>query len=137
MALCLNEPGLLRGCWQLVPPEHIPIVAQQVPAPYLERLLRFLGGELERSTHVHAVMLWVQQLLLPHGQQLRDRPVAFEAPLRALHKGTRLRYEELGHMCNRNLFSLDFLIDQHGQPAAEAESVEQGGDESGAGTAAA
>ena len=137
MALCLNEPGLLRGCWQLVPPEHIPIVAQQVPAPYLERLLRFLGGELERSTHVHAVMLWVQQLLLAHGQQLRDRPVAFEAPLRALHKGTRLRYEELGHMCNRNLFSLDFLIDQHGQPAAEAESGEQGGDESGAGTAAA
>ena len=40
-------------------------------------------------------------------------------------------------MCNRNLFSLDFLIDQHGQPAAEAESGEQGGDESGAGTAAA
>jgi len=137
MALCLNEPGLLRGCWQLVPPEHIPIVAQQVPAPYLERLLRFLGGELERSTHVHAVMLWVQQLLLAHGQQLRDRPVAFEAPLRALHKGTRLRYEELGHMCNRNLFSLDFLIDQIGQPAAAAESGEQGGDESGAGTAAA
>ena len=58
---------------QLLPP-------WQVPAPYLERLLRFLGGELEATRHLHSLMLWVQHLLLSHGQQLRERPAAFEAP---------------------------------------------------------
>ena len=32
-------------------------------------------------------------------------------PLRALHKGARLRYDELSRLCNSNLFTLDFLID--------------------------
>jgi periodic tryptophan protein 2 len=76
-------------------------------------------------------MLWVQQLVLSHGQYMRGRPAAFEAPLRALHKGTRMRYDELGRLCNSNLFSLDFLIDQHGQtipPALQPllESAETG-----------
>ena len=33
-------------------------------------------------------------------------------PLRALHKGARLRYDELSRLCNSNLFTLDLLIDQ-------------------------
>lgn len=115
MALCLGEPALIRGSWAMVPPEQIAIVAGQVPLTYLERLLRFLAGELESSRHVHCTMLWVQQLVLSHGQYMRGRPAAFEAPLRALHKGTRMRYDELGRLCNSNLFSLDFLIDQHDQ----------------------
>ena len=43
MALCLNEPVLIRAVWQQVPPESVPLVAQALPAPYVERLLRFLG----------------------------------------------------------------------------------------------
>ena len=38
--------------------------------------------------------------------------------MRALHKGTRLRYDELGKMCNKNLFALDFLIVQAEQAEA-------------------
>ena len=83
-------------------------------------MIHFTGGELEVSRHVHGVMLWVQQLLLTHGHHMRERPATFEAPLRALHKGTRLRYDELGKMCNKNLFSLDFLIDQHSQTMPDA-----------------
>ena len=47
-----------------------------------------------------------------HAQRMRDAPSSYEVPLRALHKGARLRYDELSRMCNGNLFSLQFLIDQ-------------------------
>jgi len=109
MSLCLNEPALIRAAWQRVPPEQIPLVAQSVPLPYLERLLRFLAAELERSRHVHALLLWVQQLLIAHGAHLRDRPATYEVSLRALHKGARAKYDELSQMCNSNVYALQFL----------------------------
>uniref|UniRef100_A0A7S0Q3Z6 Small-subunit processome Utp12 domain-containing protein n=1 Tax=Coccolithus braarudii TaxID=221442 RepID=A0A7S0Q3Z6_9EUKA len=111
MALCLNEPGLIRAAWQRVPPPQIQLVAQSVPLSYLERLLRFLAVELDRSRHVHALLLWVQQLLIAHGAWLRDRTATYEVPLRALLKGARARYDELSHMCNGNVYALDFLDD--------------------------
>ena len=35
-------------------------LGQALPPPYLERLLSFLAREMERSTHLHALLLWVQ-----------------------------------------------------------------------------
>ena len=120
MALCLNEVPLIRSVWQAVPPEMISLVCASLPPPYLPRLLSFLGAELETSRHLHAVMLWVQQLLLSHGQRLRDHRSAHEVALRTLHKGTCVRYDELAKVCHGNLFSLDFLIDQLGHASAAA-----------------
>lgn len=87
MALCLNEPELIRAVWQQVPPSSVPLVAQSLPPPYLERLLRFLGAEMEGSRHLHSLLLWVQQLLQWHGQRVRASPTTFEVALRTLHKG--------------------------------------------------
>lgn len=112
MAICLNEPKLMRAVWQQVPPESIALVAQRLPPPYLERLLRFLGGEMESSRHLHALLLWVQQLLHAHGRALHDAPSTFEVALRTLHKGVRLRYDDLSQMCHSNQFDLTFLTDQ-------------------------
>ena len=112
MSLCLNEPALIRAVWCAVPPAQLPLVAQTLPAPYLERFMRFLAAELESTRHFHLLLLWVQQLLLSHGQRIRDEPSRFEVSLRALAKGTRLRADELIQMCNSNTFSLTFLEDQ-------------------------
>ena len=112
MALCLNEEHLLRATWQRVPPAEVPLVARELPPPYLERMLRFLAAELGASRHLHAVLLWAHQIMLSHAARLRDAPSLYEVPLRALHKGARLRYDELSRLCNSNLFSLDFVIDQ-------------------------
>ena len=98
--------------WCAVPPAQLPLVAQTLPAPYLERFMRFLAAELESTRHFHLLLLWVQQLLLSHGQRIRDEPSRFEVSLRALAKGTRLRADELIQMCNSNTFSLTFLEDQ-------------------------
>ena len=112
MALCLNEEQLLRATWQRVPPAEVPLVARELPPQYIERMLRFLAAELGASRHLHAVLLWAHQIMLSHAARLRDAPSLYEVPLRALHKGARLRYDELGRLCNSNLFTLDFLIDQ-------------------------
>ena len=118
MALCLNEVSLIRAVWQAVPPESISLVGAALPPPYLPRLLGFLGAEIESSRHLHAILLWVQQLLTSHGQRLRDNRSLHEVALRALHKGACARYDELAKVCHSNTFALDFLLDQLGQAAA-------------------
>ena len=95
-----------------MPPAEVPLVARELPPQYIERMLRFLAAELGASRHLHAVLLWAHQIMLSHAARLRDAPSLYEVPLRALHKGARLRYDELGRLCNSNLFTLDFLIDQ-------------------------
>ena len=79
---------------------------------YVQRLLRFLATELDSSRHVHVVLLWAHELMLSHAPRLRTAASAYEVPLRALHKAARRRYDELSKLCNSNLFSLAFLIDQ-------------------------
>ena len=123
MALCLNEADLVRGAWQRVPHGQIALVAGGIPQPYIERLLRFLGGELDTSRHVHLVSLWVEQLLLSHGMLLRERAATYEVPLRALAKATRARYDELSRVADANFYALAFLEEQlrlHAQGAKPA-----------------
>ena len=94
-----------------------------MPPPYLPRLLGFLGAELETSRHLHAILLWVRQLLLSHSQRLRDHRSTHEVALRTLHKGVCARYDELGKMCHGNQFALGVLLDQlahHAKPQQPA-----------------
>mmetsp|Transcript_51226 Transcript_51226/g.135724 ORF Transcript_51226/g.135724 Transcript_51226/m.135724 type:complete len:173 (+) Transcript_51226:32-550(+) len=111
MALTLNTPALLRATWQQVPPDAIPLVAQSLPTPYVGRLLTFLGAEMEGSRHLHSLLLWTQQLLRHHGRALHDAPTSYETALRTLHKGVRLRYDDLASMCHSNQYDLTFLLD--------------------------
>jgi periodic tryptophan protein 2 len=122
MALCLNEPSLIRAAFVAVPPAEVRLVASALPPPYLPRLLSFLASELDGSRHLHALLLWVHQLLVCHGQRIRDHRSAHEVPLRALHKGVCARYDELAKLCHGNTFSIAFLVDQleHSHGAASA-----------------
>ena len=85
---------------------------RELPPPYVERLLRFLAGELDASRHLHLVLLWSHRLMLAFATRLRESPGQHEVPIRALLKGARLKHDELGRLCNSNLFSLAFLSDQ-------------------------
>lgn len=133
MALCLNEPHLIRAAFVAVPPAEVPLVAAGLPPPYLPRLLSFLGAELDASRHLHAILVWVHQLLLAHGQRIRDHRSAHEVPLRTLHKGVCARYDELSKLCHGNSFAVAFLVDQlehcHGAEKDEEGKKGEGGDE--------
>ena len=133
MALCLNEPHLIRAAFVAVPPAEVPLVAAGLPPPYLPRLLSFLGAELDASRHLHAILVWVHQLLLAHGQRIRDHRSAHEVPLRTLHKGVCARYDELSKLCHGNNFAVAFLVDQlehcHGAEKDEEGKKGEGGDE--------
>ena len=64
------------------------------------------------STCVNSWLLGRWQKTLAFATRLRDSPGKHEVPMRALLKGARLKHEELGQLCNSNLFSLAFLSDQ-------------------------
>ena len=112
MALCLNEPALIRASFVAVPPNEIQLVASALPPPYIPRFFSFLGAEIDASRHLHAILLWVHHLLLAHGPRIRESRTVYEVPLRALHKGVCARYDELSKMAFQNQFSLTFLADQ-------------------------
>ena len=121
MALCLNEVPLIRAVFQATPPEHIELVARSIPPLYLARLLSFFGAELDTSRHLHAILLWLQALLVWHGARLRDERSTHEVALRTIHKGVLTRYDELGATCHSNTHLLDFLADQLEANVAAAE----------------
>lgn len=126
MALCLNDPPLIRAVWLATPTELIELVARATPLPYLPRLLGFLGAELEASRHLHAILLWVHQILVWHGAHVRAERSIYELPLRTLHKGVCTRYDELAKLCHGNQFALDVLSDQLAHAATAATAADGG-----------
>ena len=78
----------------------------------MPRLLAFLAAEVDETRHVHALLLWLHQLMLSHGRMLREQRDAHDVPLRALHKSVCTRYDELSKVCHGNLFTLRVLADQ-------------------------
>ena len=51
----------------------VPVVCGSLPDVYVEKLLFFLAGCLEKSAHLQFYLSWAQNLLLLHGQKLKNR----------------------------------------------------------------
>ena len=65
--------------------------------------------------------MWIHHVALAHGPSLRDERGRYDVQLRALHKGVRMRYDELAATCDANLYALAFLRDRLlSEPRAEA-----------------
>jgi periodic tryptophan protein 2 len=92
MALRLNEKDLTRRVLTSIPASQIQLVAQQVHASYLARLLTFLAQDMEQSQHVEFYLLWGLHLLTHHGQVLKEQAVTLASTLRALQKNL-LKYQ--------------------------------------------
>lgn len=75
----------------------------------MEKLLGFLAGLLERTTHIQFCMLWVEALLRQHGESLKERSASVMATLRALLKSMTLRHTELAKVCDHNKYLLRYI----------------------------
>ena len=65
--------------------------------------------------------MWIHHVALAHGPSLRDERGRYDVQLRALHKGVRMRYDELAATCDANLYGLAFLRDRLlSEPRVEA-----------------
>ncbi|CAM9298864.1 unnamed protein product [Lampetra planeri] len=73
LAFRLNEQALKQEVLETVPHEQIAVVCASLPDVYVEKAAGFVAACLEKSGHLQFYMTWAQNLLMPHGQKLKNR----------------------------------------------------------------
>lgn len=61
--------------WVVCPSGLVSVVCSSLPDIYVEKLLGFIATCLEKSGHLQFYMTWAQNLLMLHGQKLKNRCV--------------------------------------------------------------
>ena len=88
----------------------IDLLATDLPEKYVKRLLKFLGGELERSRHLHFYAIWCHSLVTRHSSWIRQRPGELMPVLNLLHKNLLGKSQEMTGIVERNLHTMKFLL---------------------------
>lgn len=58
---------------ETIPLNDIALVVQTLPAPYVDRLLLFVGAQLDKTPHVEFYLTWSFHVLNLHGRYLKVR----------------------------------------------------------------
>ncbi|KAF9262337.1 WD40 repeat-like protein [Marasmius fiardii PR-910] len=112
MAFRLNEKPLIQHVYENIPRADIRLVSRQLPLLYVPQLLRFVADHLERSPHLEFDLLWANTLLMTHGRYLRDHSADYASVFRMLQKGLGDCEDTISKLCDQNLSTLSYLIDQ-------------------------
>ncbi|KAJ7512782.1 WD40-repeat-containing domain protein [Mycena galericulata] len=112
MAFRLNEKPLIQRVYESVPRGDIRLVARQLPVVYVPLLLRFVAEHLARSPHLEFDLLWANTLLMAHGRYLRDRSAEYASVFRVLQKGLADFEQSISKLCEENISTLSYLLDQ-------------------------
>ncbi|KAF4607257.1 hypothetical protein EYR38_001318 [Pleurotus pulmonarius] len=124
MALRLNEHSLIQKVYESVPRGDIRLVARQVPVVYLAQLLRLIGEHMEMGPHLEFDLVWAGSVMAAHGRVLRDRAGEYASMFRILQRALSGLEKEVGRLCDDNVSTLSYLIDQ-GHTRATADDVMQ------------
>uniref|UniRef100_A0A669BZG3 PWP2 small subunit processome component n=1 Tax=Oreochromis niloticus TaxID=8128 RepID=A0A669BZG3_ORENI len=127
LAFRLNEKALKQEVLEKVPHEQIPVVCGSLPDIYVEKLLGFIATCLEKSGHLQFYMTWAQNLLMLHGQKLKNRSIL--PTLQALQKSIQRHFDDLSKLCDFNIYNIRYAValsKQRGlKRAAEEETEDQ------------
>ncbi|XP_063301836.1 periodic tryptophan protein 2 homolog [Pelobates fuscus] len=126
MAMRLNEKLLLQEALECVPCTDISVLCSSLPELYVERLLVFLASQIESSRHLQFYLMWAHQLLMLHGQNLKNRSISLLPAIHSLQKSLQAHFTEISKLCDWNRYNLKFalcLSRQRGAKRAAEESV--------------
>ncbi|KAJ2723402.1 U3 snoRNP protein [Coemansia sp. Benny D115] len=126
-AFRLNEKPLLRSVYEAVPPGDVELLARDFPTAYLERLLVFIASIVENSQLLEYHLRWIAALLSAHGSFVRSRSVSLQPVLRTLQRAISRLHQDIGTVCDRNYYSLNYLLVQ-GKRQVEAREDESLGE---------
>uniref|UniRef100_A0AAX7TZT9 Small-subunit processome Utp12 domain-containing protein n=1 Tax=Astatotilapia calliptera TaxID=8154 RepID=A0AAX7TZT9_ASTCA len=107
----------------------VSVVCGSLPDIYVEKLLGFIATCLEKSGHLQFYMTWAQNLLMLHGQKLKNRSGAILPTLQALQKSIQRHFDDLSKLCDFNMYNIRYAValsKQRGlKRAAEEETEDQ------------
>lgn len=110
MALKLNETDLIRIAVEHVPKAEIELITADMSEKYVSKMLKFVGGELEGSKHLHFYALWSHSLLLNHSQMLRTKSNDLMPIMNLMHKNLLQKSQDMTKICEHNIYTMDFLL---------------------------
>ncbi|KIY47369.1 WD40 repeat-like protein [Fistulina hepatica ATCC 64428] len=129
MSFRSNERPLIQRVYESVPRGDIRLTVRQLPLMYVPTLMRFVANHFESSPHLEFDLVWANSLLMVHGRYLRDHAGEYASVFRMLQKGLTDIELTLSKLCDDNVCTLTYLLDQSRkkQPTAvstiEASSV--------------
>ena len=89
MAFRLNDTGLVKKVFFSIPRGDIELTVKSVPSVYVQRLLRFIAGQLEASHHLEFCLLWFKAITNHHAEWLYANLNKLDTELRQVEKGLR------------------------------------------------
>ncbi|CAL1597666.1 unnamed protein product [Knipowitschia caucasica] len=110
LAFRLNERALKQEVIETVPHDQIGVVCGTLPDVYVEKLLGFIASCLEKSGHLQFYMSWAQNLLMLHGQKLKNRSSTILPTLQALQKAIQRHYDSLSKLCDFNKYNIRYAL---------------------------
>ncbi|TPX59936.1 hypothetical protein PhCBS80983_g02148 [Powellomyces hirtus] len=124
MSFRLGEKPVTQKVYDNIPADDIMLVTRELPARYLDRMLKFVVGYMDVSPRVHFNLLWCTSLLKHHGRYLKDHSYEFASAIRGLQKGMSKMYEELSTICNDNTYNIEYMLNTQRQKGAVEASSE-------------
>lgn len=105
----LNEVGLIQEVLETIPVSNVPVICENLPNTYVDKLLAFLANQMEATSHLQFYLTWINQLLMFHGPKLKQRSQSLMATLRMLQKNMTRKHEDLGKICDHNKYSMAYI----------------------------
>jgi len=109
IALRLGDPLITVRVLEGVPPEDVAVVAGQVPAARLGRLLGAIASRLEKGPHLEFYLDWLRPLYRAHSGFLSEGRADLEQPLRRLQKAVAQAHGDLKETMQANRYQAEFL----------------------------
>ncbi|XP_074096167.1 periodic tryptophan protein 2 homolog [Cotesia typhae] len=107
MALRLNEKDIIRFVVEAVPVDDVELTVTSLSEVYIDRLLKFVGVELERTRHIHFYLIFAEIILGKCRHKLS--PLQLTALL-TLQKNMQQKYDDLSKICDFNKYTIDYII---------------------------
>ena len=106
----LNEQHLIQKVFENVPVSDVEFVVKNLPDVYVDKLLHFIGGQLETTRHIEFYLMWSQKLMVLHGPKIKNRSQSIRGYLQTMQKNLTLRYQDLSKVCDQNKYSIQYLL---------------------------
>jgi periodic tryptophan protein 2 len=68
--------------------------------------------QTEESPHLEFSLLWVQAILISHGEWVRENRASIDAELRTVSRAVGRVRDELRRLADENCFTIDYLLSQ-------------------------
>nr|CAI6413672.1 AAC_HP1_G0006570.mRNA.1.CDS.1 [Saccharomyces cerevisiae] len=114
MAFRLNEEYLINKVYEAIPIKEIPLVASNIPAIYLPRILKFIGDFAIESQHIEFNLIWIKALLSASGGYINEHKYLFSTAMRSIQRFIVRVAKEVVNTTTDNKYTYRFLVSTDG-----------------------